>query len=30
MTDRLGRLLLVALEASRVDPDLPVFSALRQ
>src|SRR6266705_6975918 len=29
MTDRLGRLLLVTLEAARVDADLPVLGALR-
>ena len=29
MTDRLGRLLLVTLEAARVDADLPVLAALR-
>ena len=29
MTDRLGRLLLVTLEAARVDADLPVLEALR-
>ena len=28
MTDRLGRLLLVTLEASRVNADLPVLGAL--
>src|SRR5258705_13196625 len=29
MADRLGRLLLVTLEAARVNADLPVFGALR-
>jgi len=29
MTDRLGRLLLVTLEAARVNADLPVLGALR-
>jgi hypothetical protein len=29
VTDRLGRLLLVTLEAARVDADLPVVGALR-
>ena len=29
MTDRLGRLLLVTLEAARVDADLPMLGALR-
>ncbi len=29
MTDRLGRLLLVTLEAAKVDADLPVLGALR-
>src|SRR2546426_6206539 len=29
MTDRLGRLLLVTLEAARVQADLPVLGALR-
>jgi len=29
VTDRLGRLLLVTLEAARVDADLPVLGALR-
>jgi hypothetical protein len=29
MTDRLGRLLLVTLEATRVNADLPVLQALR-
>jgi len=29
MTDHLGRLLLVTLEAARVDADLPVLGALR-
>ncbi len=29
MTDRLGRLLLVTLEAARVNADLPVLDALR-
>src|SRR6266704_2038637 len=29
MTDRLGRLLLVRLEAARLDADLPVLGALR-
>ena len=29
MTDRLGRLLLVRLDAARVDADLPVLGALR-
>jgi len=29
MTDRLGRLLLVALEAARVNAKLPVLAALR-
>ena len=29
MTDRLGRLLLVTLEAARVDAHLPVFADLR-
>jgi hypothetical protein len=29
MTDRLGRLLLVTLEAARVNADLPVLAALR-
>ena len=29
MTDRLGRLLLVTLEAARVDAELPVLVALR-
>ena len=29
MTDRLGRLLLVTLEAARVDADAPVLGALR-
>ena len=29
MTDRLGHLLLVTLEAARVDADLPMLSALR-
>ena len=29
VTDRLGRLLLVTLEAARVDADLPVLAALR-
>ena len=29
MTDRLGRLLLVTLEAARLDADLPVLGALR-
>ena len=29
MTDRLGRLLLVTLEAARVDADLPVLGAFR-
>ena len=29
MTDRLGRLLLVTLEATRVNADLPVLGALR-
>ena len=29
MTDRLGRLLLVTLEAARVDADLPVLGDLR-
>jgi len=29
MTDRLGRLLLVTLEAARVEADLPVLGALR-
>jgi hypothetical protein len=29
MTDRLGRLLLVTLEAARVDAELPVLGALR-
>jgi hypothetical protein len=29
MTDRLGRLLLVTLEAARVNEDLPVLAALR-
>src|SRR2546425_4790540 len=29
MTDRLGRLLLVTLEAARLDADVPVLAALR-
>jgi hypothetical protein len=29
VTDHLGRLLLVTLEATRVDADLPVLGALR-
>ena len=29
MTDRLGRLLFVTLEAARVDTNLPVLGALR-
>ena len=29
VTDRLGRLLLVTLEAARIDADLPVLGALR-
>jgi hypothetical protein len=29
MTNRLGRLLLVTLEATRLDADVPVLAALR-
>ncbi len=29
MTDRLGRLLLITLEAAHLDADLPVLTALR-